>query len=793
MRRILAAVAIAAASFAVGVDATVSPVHAAPAGFTDTLVPGSATNPLASPTAITPMPDGRALILEKGGAVRVLLADGTLSATDALTLSVCTNSEEGLLGAAIDPNFATNGFVYLYYTRVAVAGCAAPSGAVNRVSRFTMTGNTISAASELILLDNMNIPAGNHNGGDLHIGADGYLYVSIGDGGTNPRGTGDTAAEDLSLLNGKILRITLTGGVPPDNPFVGQTGAVACRTAGVSTPTSAKCTEIYDWGLRNPFRIAFNPNTGNSQFFINDVGETTWEEVNLGGKGLNYGWNNREGFCNTGSTTACPPTPAGFTDPLTDYPHSIGCTFITAGAFVPKGVWPPQYDNSYLFGDGGCGKVFLRTPAGTVDYTTPFATTTGTIVDMDFMSIGGVQALVYVTNGSSQIRKITYARGSSASDFIALAPARLADTRTGQTTVDGLFQGTGVQAGGSTLELTVANRGGVPLGAGAVALNVTTKDSTGPGFATVFPCGVPQPTTSSLNYTAGATVPNAVISKLGTDGKVCIFVSVTTNLVVDVGGYFPLESSLASITPARVLDTRPGHATDDGLAQGEGVRGAGSITVLPIAGRLGIPLNIPAVALNITVTEASAAGYVTVYPCGEEPPLASNINVGPGATVANEVVSKIGTAGSVCIFTQSPLQVIADVVGYLSGPTTYAPLVPARLLETRAGASTIDGLFNGGGTRPTGTITTLQVSNRGGVPAGATAAVLNITATDATAEGFVTVYPCGIATPLASNLNFSAGTTVANATIVKLAADGTVCLFNSEPTNLVVDVNGYLP
>ncbi|HEX3089584.1 MAG TPA: PQQ-dependent sugar dehydrogenase, partial [Ilumatobacteraceae bacterium] len=162
MRRILAAVAIAAASFAVGVDATVSPVHAAPAGFTDTLVPGSATNPLASPTAITPMPDGRALILEKGGAVRVLLADGTLSATDALTLSVCTNSEEGLLGAAIDPNFATNGFVYLYYTRVAVAGCAAPSGAVNRVSRFTMTGNTISAASELILLDNMNIPAGNH-------------------------------------------------------------------------------------------------------------------------------------------------------------------------------------------------------------------------------------------------------------------------------------------------------------------------------------------------------------------------------------------------------------------------------------------------------------------------------------------------------------------------------------------------------------------------------------------------------------------------------------------------------
>jgi hypothetical protein len=638
----------------------------------------------------------------------------------------------------------------------------------------------------------MAIPAGNHNGGDLHIGADGDLYVSVGDGGTNPRGNPDTAAEDKSLLNGKILRITLTGGVPADNPFVGQPNAQSCATAGTLAPTNAVCTEIYNYGLRNPFRIAFNPNTGNSQFFINDVGEGTWEEVNLGGKGLNYGWNTREGFCTNGSTTNCASTPAQFTDPLTAYAHSTGCTFITAGAFVPKGVWPPQYDNSYLFGDGGCGKVFLRTPAGAVDYAAPFAITTGTIVDMDFMTIGGVQALVYVTNSGNAIRKITYTRGSSASDFVALAPARLADSRTGQITVDGLFQGTGIQAGGTTLALTVGGRGLVPLGAGAASLNVTTKNGTGPGFATVFPCGVPQPTTSSLNFTPGATVPNAVVSKLGTDGKVCIYVSATTDVIVDVGGYFPLDTSLASITPTRVLDTRPGKTTDDGLEQGGGARTAGSITVLPIAGRLGIPLNIPAVVLNVTVTEATAAGYATVYPCGGEPPLASNINVAPGATVANQVVTKIGTGGSVCIFTQSPLQLIADVTGYISGPTTYAPLVPARLLETRDGASTIDGVSNGGGIRAKGTVTTVQVSGRGNVPAGATTAVLNVTATDASTEGYVTVYPCGIATPLASNLNFSAGTTVANATIVKLAAAGTVCLFNSEPTNLVVDVNGYL-
>jgi glucose/arabinose dehydrogenase len=791
MRRILAVMALAATSLAITVDTFVSSVHAVPTGFSDVTVAGSAANPLASPTAITPMPDGRALILEKGGAVRVLLSSGTLSAADALTLSVCTDSEEGLLGAAIDPNFAANGFVYLFYTRNA-GNCASSTGRFNRVSRFTMTNNTISLASELPLLDNMNIPAGNHNGGDLHIGGDGDLYVSVGDGGANPRGTGDTAAEDLSLLNGKILRITLAGGVPADNPFVGQVGAVSCAMAGITTPTSAKCTEIYDYGLRNPFRFAFDPNTGNSQFFINDVGETTWEEVDQGGKGLNYGWNNREGFCNTGSTTACPPTPAGFTDPLTAYPHSIGCNFVTAGVFVPNGAWPPQYDDSYLFADGGCGKMWQRTPSGSVDYASPFALTTGTIVDMAFVTQDGVPTLMYVTNSTSQIHKIVFTRSSSASDLVSLSPARLADTRPGETTVDGLFQGGGQLAGGSTLALTVTGRGGVSADAAAVSLNVTATNSAGFGFVTVFPCGAAQPTSSNLNYTTGTIVPNAVISKVGAGGKVCLFVNVATDLVVDVGGYFPPGTSLASINPARVLDTRPGFPTADGLQQGGGLRGAGSFTELPIAGRLGIPANAAAVVLNVTVTEPAAAGYVTVYPCGGNPPLASNINVVQGSTVANMVVAKIGAGGSVCIFTQSASQLIADVDGYFSGPTTYIPLLPARLLETRDGLTTVDGLSMGVGIRPRGTTTTLQVAGRGGVAVGASTVSMSITVTNPVGAGFVTVYPCGGPVPLASNVNYGAGQTVANATIVKLAPDGTVCLFNSEATDLVADVNGYL-
>jgi glucose/arabinose dehydrogenase len=404
-----------------------------PAGFTDTQLVGSASNPLSTPTAIVPLLDtGRALVLEKGGAVRVLGADGVLLDADALTLSVCTSSEEGLLGAAVDPGFASNGFVYLYYTHDA-GNCASTSGRFNRVSRFTMTGDTIAPASEVVLLDNMSIPAaGHHNGGDLHVGNDGDLYVSVGDGGTNPRGSGPSAAQDMSLLNGKILRITTSGGVPADNPFVGAAGATSCATAGLTTPTTATCTEIYDDGLRNPFRFAFDPNTSATRFFINDVGLNTWEEVDQGGSGLNYGWDLREGFCDRGSSTACPPTPPGFTDPLTVYNHTSGCTYITAGAFIPNGIWPSSYDNGYLFGDGGCGKVFLMTGAGSVDYANPFIQTSGVIVDMAFLTQGGQTALYYVTNSTSQIHKVTF---TSATGPIITGIAPTAGPASGGTTV----------------------------------------------------------------------------------------------------------------------------------------------------------------------------------------------------------------------------------------------------------------------------------------------------------------------------------------------------------------------
>jgi hypothetical protein len=295
-----------------------------------------------------------------------------------------------------------------------------------------------------------------------------------------------------------------------------------------------------------------------------------------------------------------------------------------------------------------------------------------------------------------------------------------------------------------------------------------------------------------LNYTTGAVVPNAVIAKIGSNGQVCVFVSNATDLIVDVNGYFPTTTSLTPINPARVLETRPGLTTSDGLQQAIGVRAAGTVTAVQIGGRATVPNDASAVVLNVTVTGAQGAGFVTVYPCGTSIPTASNINYITGSTVANLVVAKIGSASQVCIYTSNTVDLIADINGYFPTRTTYRPLDPARLLETRAGLTTIDTKFQSIGQRPQNTVLALDVTGRGNVPVGATTAGLNITVTGPAAAGFITAYPCGIDPPLASNLNYATGSTVANAVIAKIGSKGQICILNSAPTDLIIDVAGYI-
>ncbi|HZI64923.1 MAG TPA: PQQ-dependent sugar dehydrogenase [Thermoanaerobaculia bacterium] len=373
-----------------------------PAGFTDELV---AT--VGAPTALAFTPDGRLLITTQPGQLRVY-QNGALVGTAALNLAangaICSNSERGLLGVAVDPAFAPtiNNYVYLYYTFNRAGTC------VNRVSRFTLSTSNV-ASGETVLVDNIPSTAGNHNAGDVQFGSDGTLYVSVGDGGCDYAGGGcagsNDAARDQHSLVGKILRITKAGGIPVDNPFLGA-GTAECRFTG-GTTAGNRCRETFSWGLRNPFRIAFDPNAAGTRFFINDVGQGTWEEINLGQAGADYGWNVREGHCATGSTTNCGPPPAGMTNPVHDYGRTVGAS-ITGGAFVPNGLWLSDYDGDYLFADYVAGKIFQIEGSG-AGSRTEFATALGgsSAVHLLFGPRAGSQALYYTTYaGGGQVRRI---------------------------------------------------------------------------------------------------------------------------------------------------------------------------------------------------------------------------------------------------------------------------------------------------------------------------------------------------------------------------------------------------
>ena len=278
--------------------------------FEETLVASGLT----APTAMEFAPDGRLFVALQGGQLRVI-KNGVLLPTPFVTLNVTSNSERGLLGVAFDPNFVTNRFVYVYYTR------ATPLPIKNRVSRFTANANNPDVArpnSEVVILDDIASDAGNHNGGAIHFGLDGKLYVATGDGGAMA-----TNSQSLGTLSGKLLRINSNGSVPPDNPFVGTPGARE---------------EIWALGLRNPYTFGIDPENG--KIHINDVGANSWEEINLGAAGANYGWPECEGAC------ADPE----FTNPIHAYTHEVGQA-ITGGAFYRKAQFGSLYVGSYFFSD----------------------------------------------------------------------------------------------------------------------------------------------------------------------------------------------------------------------------------------------------------------------------------------------------------------------------------------------------------------------------------------------------------------------------------------------------------
>ncbi|MEY4564704.1 MAG: hypothetical protein RLZZ618_3981 [Pseudomonadota bacterium] len=305
-------------------------------------------------TALAAAPDGRIFVAQQSGAVRIVKAGALLPQAFVQLSNVDSNGERGLIGIALDPDFANNGYVYLHYTSTL-------GGSHNRVSRVVANGD-FAPGAETVLFDLPNLSgATNHNGGAIHFGADGKLYVGVGDNANSSN------SPLPSSVFGKMLRFNADGTIPTDNPYLMETGLARA---------------IWARGLRNPFTFAVQPGTG--KIHINDVGDATWEEVNVGASGANYGWPSTEG----------PTAAAGVTAPLFAYRHSATTPpgsgaggFLTGfsiagGAFYPTtGAFPAAYRSNYFFADYVSRFVARQDPANG-DAVTTFATLTDSPVDM---------------------------------------------------------------------------------------------------------------------------------------------------------------------------------------------------------------------------------------------------------------------------------------------------------------------------------------------------------------------------------------------------------------------------
>ena len=253
-------------------------------------------------------------------------------------------NEEGLLGLAFDPGHSENGYLYVYYS------AAEPRRSV--LSRFSVPPGSVAAdpASELVLLE-IPQPFSNHNGGQIAFGPDGYLYVGLGDGGRagDPFGNG----QDRSTLLGSILRIDVGTvgerggyGIPPDNPF---------RSAG-----DGSRPEIWAYGLRNPWRFSFDPETGD--LWAADVGQNLYEEVDLIEPGGNYGWNVVEGNSCFSPRTGC--STEGLARPVVQYGREDGCSI--TGGYVYRGSRLPSLRGAYVYGDFCSGRIWALRYDGSV-------------------------------------------------------------------------------------------------------------------------------------------------------------------------------------------------------------------------------------------------------------------------------------------------------------------------------------------------------------------------------------------------------------------------------------------
>jgi len=385
------------------------------------------------PVAMVQAPNSsdRWYVAEKPGRLMSFANNATTAQTTPfidLTAQVDDRSEGGLLGVAFHPDYATNGYVFLSYTTSDVPSNSSSANFRSVIARFTANGSrtALDASSELVLMT-VAQPYDNHDGGNIAFGPDGFLYIGFGDGGSggDPEGHG----QDSGTLLAAMLRIDvnvsssdLASGVrykiPSGNPFTGApiciNGSCPNQIKKASRCAGSGCPEIFAWGLRNPWRWSFDRLTGD--LWAGDVGQDTWEEVDLIKVGKNYGWNCYEG---SHVYNAKCVTPLNLVMPITEYDHSVGNSI--TGGYVYRGSAIPALTGTYVFADFGSGKIFgLSDPTGVAtrsELTMPMSGIASFAQDND----GEIYALNLY---SGQISKFVPGSGTATPGF----PAKLSDT-----------------------------------------------------------------------------------------------------------------------------------------------------------------------------------------------------------------------------------------------------------------------------------------------------------------------------------------------------------------------------
>jgi hypothetical protein len=438
-------------------------------------------------------------------------------------------------------------------------------------------------------------------------------------------------------------------------------------------------------------------------------------------------------------------------------------------------VWAVDTNTNTLYGfDATTGKFrFSAGVGGQTHFSTPAAG----------------QGRVFLADGPADVIR---AFGQGAGRYHPLTPSRIYDSR-----------GAGGPLGpNTTRDIPVIGQGGVPAtGVSAVIVNTTVTNTTAMSYLTVFPTGFIRPTTSNLNWAGPTTVANLVEVAVGDGGQVTVYNAYgNTDVIVDVAGWVSTPGTATAdglynpLVPARILDTRNGTG---GFTTPVG---PGQTIDVQVTGRGLVPASgVEAAVFNVTATNSTMGGYLTLFPTGGSAPLASNVNFVANQTVPNRVAVMLGTGGRVSIYNPSgSVHVILDVNGWFTDTTTggtgsmFTPVTPLRILDTRNGT--------GGVSMPLGANQSIavQVAGTGGVPSMAATAppkavVLNVTAVGPTSAGYLTVWPDPVTPrPGTSDLNFVGGQTVPNLVVVQVGSTGKIDIYNAfGSTNVVIDVMGW--